>query len=73
MKQLVAEFNRKAENEFDKTSVLLTDTQIPPSLPLEKVITLIRDMFSEKGFKVSHERLHNKSFIKVSWENPIKQ
>ena len=50
LKQLVSEFNRQAENEFDKQYVILSNTPIPPSLPFSKVIVLIRDMFAENGF-----------------------
>ena len=67
MIQLIEEFNHKADNEFENTFVFLTDTPIPTSLPLEKVISLIQDMFEKKGFSVSLESKYNKSFIKVSW------
>ena len=68
LKQLISEFNRKAENEFEKTFVMLDETEIPVSLPLKRVIELTTELFAENGFKIQLERVHSRSFLKVSWE-----
>jgi hypothetical protein len=65
---LISEFNRKVENEFEKCFVILSETNIPQSLKLERVIELVEHIFFKNGFELEQMFDRGKRFIKVSWK-----
>jgi len=68
LRQLIAEFNRKAENEYEENYVDLDQTPIPTSLKTEKVIEFIEDEFQKKGFLVKSVMKAGRTYVRVSWE-----
>lgn len=68
LKQLISEFNRKAENTYEDNFVVLDETPIPYNLKSKHIIEFIDELFSEKGFLISQTVIGGRTFIKVSWE-----
>lgn len=71
LRQLIAEFNRKAENEYEENYVDLDQTPIPTSLKTEKVIEFIQEEFAKKGFQVKPVPKAGRTYIRVSWERQV--
>lgn len=71
LRQLIAEFNRKAENEFEESFVDLDQTPIPTSLKTDLVIEFIEEEFNKKGFKVEPIMKAGRTFVRVSWEHHV--
>lgn len=71
LRQLIAEFNRKAENEYEANCVDLDNTPIPTSLKTEKVIEFIEEEFAKKGFLVKPISKAGRTYIRVSWEHHV--
>lgn len=69
LRQLISEFNRKAENAYEETFVVLDETPIPTNLKLERLLELVDNMFSVKGFMAEQTVIGGRSYIKISWEN----
>ena len=71
LRQLIAEFNRKAENEYEENYVDLVQTPIPTSLKTERVIEFIEEEFVKKGFQVKPVPKAGRTYIRVSWEHQV--
>lgn len=72
LRQLIAEFNQKAENQFEESFVDLDRTPIPASLKTDLVIEFIEEEFNRKGFKVTPITKIGRTFVRISWEHQLK-
>ena len=69
LRQLIAEFNRKAENQYEENYVDLVQTPIPASLKTERVIEFVEEEFQKKGFLVKQIMKAGRTHVRVTWEH----